>query len=247
MKAPRPFTLCLVLLLLALPVQRGHCQTVVPAAVGNQSSTLDTAALSLPDTTWDYRVLKSLQSGRSEGWNRHWLTVSNTFVLAPFTSVGFAVGGLCTNNDPLRSNQLYADALEFLGAYTLCMGVTMGMKAAFRRPRPWVAYEGDLLCLQPVRSASFPSGHTSTLFVTATSLTLMYPRWYVAVPAYLWAGSVAFSRLYVGAHYPTDVLAGALIGTGCAFLAHAVRVRICKEHPELYPPSAVLLPLSFSF
>lgn len=220
----------------------GFCQRVDAEA---QKETLSESSDST--ATLDYRVLKSLQENRTEGWNRHWVMVSNTFALSPLAPLGFAVGGAFTSNDPLQRNLLYANAMESCGAYMLCMGVTMGMKAIVNRPRPWVAYEGDLVCLQPVRSASFPSGHTSSVFVTATSLTLMYPRWYVAVPAYLWAGSVAFSRLYIGAHYPTDVLAGAAIGTGCALLAHVVRQRICQEHPELYPPDVVVVPLSFTF
>ena len=143
------------------------------------------------------------------------------------------------------TNEYVTIGVMYLETAAMAFGTRTLLKHLVERPRPYMYY--DNYPQEDDWNRSFPSGHTSTLFVTATSLTLMYPRWYVAVPAYLWAGSVAFSRLYVGAHYPTDVLAGALIGTGCAFLAHAVRVRICKEHPELYPPSAVLLPLSFSF
>lgn len=222
---------------------------LLPTAKSQRVETVaeDSVAVSDSAASFDYRVLKSLQDSRTEGWNRHWVMVSNTFALTPLTPLGFAVAGAATTNDPLQRNYLYANAMESCGAYMLSMGVTMGLKAIVNRPRPWVAYEGDLVCLQPVRSASFPSGHTSSVFVTATSLTLMYPRWYVAVPAYLWAGSVAFSRLYIGAHYPTDVLAGAVVGTGCALLAHAVRERICSQHPELYPPKAVVIPLAFTF
>ncbi len=226
------------------------CLCLATSAVSAQQvATLPSA---LPDTSvahtsFDYRVLKTLQDSRTEGWNRHWVAVSNSFVLAPLSPLGFAVGGALTPDDPQRRRLLYANAMESCGAYMLCMGVTMGLKAVVGRPRPWVTYEGDLVCLQPVRSASFPSGHTSSVFVTATSLSLVCPRWYVAVPAYLWAGSVAFSRLYVGAHYPTDVLTGAAIGTGCALLAHWVRQRLCQEHPELYPPEVVMLPVAFSF
>lgn len=233
----------MLLLLLAGPNGQGQQVAMQPDALPQLvcSQPPDTAA------SLDYRVLKTLQEGRFEGWNRHWVAMSNTFVLAPLAPVGIALGGRLAEEDPLLRRQRYADALESGGAYLFCMGVTMGIKALVDRPRPWVAYAGDLVCLQTVRSSSFPSGHTSSLFVTATLLTLLYPRWYVAVPAYLWAGSVAFSRLYVGAHYPTDVLAGAALGTGCAFLAHAVRQRICRQHPELYPPQAITVPLTFSF
>ena len=63
---------------------------------------------------------------------------------------------------------------------------------------------------------SFPSGHTATAFALATSLCVKYPKWYVIAPSALWACSVGVSRMNEGVHYPSDVLAGAAIGAGCA-------------------------------
>ena len=65
---------------------------------------------------------------------------------------------------------------------------------------------------------SFPSGHTSSAFCTATELALRYHTWYVIVPSYLFATSVAWARMYQGVHYPSDVLAGAVVGAGSAWL-----------------------------
>ena len=67
-----------------------------------------------------------------------------------------------------------------------------------------------------------PSGHTSGAFATATALSLKYPEWYVIVPSYLWASSVGLSRMHLGLHYPTDVLAGAVLGAGSAYLTYKV-------------------------
>lgn len=64
---------------------------------------------------------------------------------------------------------------------------------------------------------SFPSIHTASAFSLATSLSIKYPKWYVIAPSALWACSVGFSRMNQGVHYPSDVLAGAVLGTGCAF------------------------------
>ena len=52
----------------------------------------------------------------------------------------------------------------------------------------------------------------------ATSLSIRYPKWYVIAPSALWACSVGFSRMNEGVHYPSDVIAGAFIGAGCAVM-----------------------------
>jgi undecaprenyl-diphosphatase len=67
--------------------------------------------------------------------------------------------------------------------------------------------------------ASFPSGHATTAFATAVLLTLWYPRW-----AGAWLGLAALvglSRVVLGSHFPSDVLAGALLGSAVALAAHA--------------------------
>ena len=76
---------------------------------------------------------------------------------------------------------------------------------------------------------SFPSGHTSLAFSTAASLSIQFNKWYVTLPAYLWAGSVAYSRMYLGVHYPTDVLGGAAVGIGSAYLAHWLNQKFFKN------------------
>ncbi len=67
--------------------------------------------------------------------------------------------------------------------------------------------------------ASFPSGHATTAFATAVLLTLWYPRW-----AGVWLGLAALvglSRVLLGSHFPSDVLAGALLGSAVALVVHA--------------------------
>lgn len=96
--------------------------------------------------------------------------------------------------------------------------ITFGLKYSVNRTRPYVTYP-ELQPYKHNKDASFPSGHTSFSFSTATSLSMLYPRWYVAVPAYTWACGVGYSRMHLGMHYPSDVLAGAIIGVGTAILA----------------------------
>jgi membrane-associated phospholipid phosphatase len=77
---------------------------------------------------------------------------------------------------------------------------------------------------KPAILASFPSGHTITVFATAASLSYFLPRWSWPL-LYLAALPVAASRLIIGAHYPSDVFAGALIGLACAYLTALVFAR----------------------
>ena len=217
----------------------------VPVSVGQHVSIF---AVHDRDTQCvDYKILKYLQNHRTPARNRFWLTVSNSFVLSPAPLLGMFVGGLCAD-DRNSSETLYSNAGESAVSVLLNSGLTMGAKSLVRRPRPWVAYDGDLVCLQTVRSTSFPSGHTSLTFAAATSLSLAYPEWYVVIPSYLWAGAVGFSRMYIGAHYPSDVLAGALLGAGSALLVHYVWNQLWKRNETpIAPQKGVVIPFVFVF
>ena len=103
---------------------------------------------------------------------------------------------------------------ESLAAST---AITWALKYSIKRSRPCDA-NPMIIAAGSHGGSSFPSGHTSEAFSTATSLTIAWPKWYVAVPAFTWAGVVGYSRMYLGVHYPTDVLAGAVVGAGSAWL-----------------------------
>ena len=82
---------------------------------------------------------------------------------------------------------------------------TTGLKFAINRKRPFVTYP-DIEKIASAGSKSFPSGHTSDAFATATSLSLAFPKWYVITPSFVWACAVGYSRMDLGVHYPSDVL-----------------------------------------
>ena len=94
------------------------------------------------------------------------------------------------------------------------------LKPIIARERPFLTMEELELIVPALTSYSFPSGHASSSMAAAMSLTLAYGRrgaW-----AFLPAGLIAFSRMYVGIHYPSDVLAGALLGCAVAWAAHGL-------------------------
>ena len=89
----------------------------------------------------------------------------------------------------------------------------MGLKNLFARTRPYDVTEVELLVAK-LHDFSFPSGHTLVSVEGATALWFYHRKWGVA--ALVLAGLIAYSRLYLFVHYPTDVVAGALLGIGIA-------------------------------
>lgn len=128
-----------------------------------------------------------------------------------------------------HDKQLQKDAAYMAGAFILSSVVSNVTKQVVNRKRPYQEYP-FITKLSSGGSSSFPSGHTSAAFTTATSLSLYFPKWYVIVPAYLWAGSVGYTRIYQGVHYPTDVLAGAIVGAGSAWLTYKAQKWIERKH-----------------
>jgi len=89
--------------------------------------------------------------------------------------------------------------------------ITYSVKSLVNRTRPFNEYHA-IEKLGKGGGASFPSGHTLEAFVIATTMALLYRKKKVQVPAFCWAVLVAYSRLALGVHYPSDVLGGMLIG-----------------------------------
>lgn len=91
------------------------------------------------------------------------------------------------------------------------------LKNLVGRVRPYELVEGLQCIVGPARDASFPSGHTGASFASAVAIYRQLPR-KLAVFFIVLASLIAFSRLYVGIHYPTDVLGGLVTGIGIGLL-----------------------------
>ncbi|HEY8424758.1 MAG TPA: phosphatase PAP2 family protein [Limnochordales bacterium] len=95
--------------------------------------------------------------------------------------------------------------------------VVQVLKRRTERPRPYLVLAESRSVVAPLADYSFPSGHTAASFALATVLGAFWPSWAgVALGA---AALVGLSRTYLGHHYPSDVLVGALIGMGFAYLS----------------------------
>lgn len=154
-------------------------------------------------------------------------TTKASTVAVPLTMATVALIG---KNDDLLKDAIYVGA-----SIGLNTALTYTLKYSFDRERPYLTYPDlNVDTKYYENSGSFPSGHTSIAFSTATALSLKYPRWYIIAPAYLWAGSVAYSRLNLGVHYPTDVLAGAVLGAGSAWATYKVNEWFWKKQEKKY-------------
>ncbi len=165
----------------------------------------------------DIRLLRDINLNRNSQLDGFFKGVTNSAVPMAFAVPVVVMGvGFINKDAPTRRK-----AIVIGSSLVASSAITIVMKKAIDRPRPFVTYP-DIQKLTDAGSASFPSGHTSTAFAVATSLSLEYPKWYVIAPSYLWAGTVGYSRMHLGVHYPSDVLAGAVIGAGTSFLGDKI-------------------------
>lgn len=169
------------------------------------------AVCRLSAQNWDINTVKQVNS-----WDMHGLSrgLSYSGIALPVgipTAMG--VYALIKKDRPLLKDAIY------IGTSVIeAVGLTYGMKYAFDRRRPYEKYPDRIHPIEAEDSPSFPSGHTAAAFSLAASLSITYPKWYVIAPSVVWACGVGLARINQGVHYPSDVLTGAAIGVGCAFV-----------------------------
>lgn len=117
-----------------------------------------------------------------------------------------------------RQTRRCALALFLALALTYVAGDVI-LKNLVMRDRPFVLYGLSELLIAAPHSYSFPSGHAGSSFAALTVIFAMNKK--MRIPASVYAILIAFSRVYLFVHFPSDVLAGALLGIGCAYVVMA--------------------------
>ncbi len=124
---------------------------------------------------------------------------------------------------PLRERR---QRIVLVAILSICIALLLNQIIihVWNRPRPFVAHAANLL-LPPSQEPSFPSDHATFAFAIAIALFFVSKR--AGFLCLLFAGLIAFSRVYTGEHYVSDVVAGAVIGTGTVLLSMRTKQYLC--------------------
>jgi len=163
----------------------------------------------------DIQILRQINEHRNVHLDGTFKAFSNSV-----SPISIATPILIFGTGMIEKDEELKQKAQVIGAsFLVTTIIATTLKHSINRARPFETYP-DIQKLSAGGSSSFPSGHTSDAFSTATSLSLAFPKWYVIAPSYVYASAVGYSRMHLGVHYPSDVLAGAIIGAGSAFLCY---------------------------
>lgn len=100
-------------------------------------------------------------------------------------------------------------------AFAMELPIYFILKSAFKRERPFIHLHGARFALIPSDQFSLPSGHTAGAFLMASIISVVFPGF--SALAFIWAGLIGLSRVMLGVHYPSDIIAGACLGISSAY------------------------------
>ncbi len=167
--------------------------------------------------TVDETILLWIQETVRQGWLSPLVEFYTTLGNGGLLWIVLSLALLCWR--PTR--RVGAASLLALAIGFLCTNVAV--KPLIQRPRPYTAVEGLVPLLTSGDPNSFPSGHTCAAFACCVTWARFAARRWVKVLCLILAVLMGFSRLYVGVHFPSDVIAGCVVGCLCALLAWTVQ------------------------
>jgi membrane-associated phospholipid phosphatase len=166
----------------------------------------------------DFSMLRKMNRNEHPQWDKTMrITSASVYPVMVAAPGSLLLTGYINDDEAMMRNGIKTGAAIGLNIF-----LTSGLKYVVNRPRPYVQYPHDIVKRAEGGIYSFPSGHTSTAFATATALTLSTKKWYVAVPSYAYACAVGYSRMRLGVHFPSDVLGGMILGIGSSLLVFQI-------------------------
>lgn len=182
----------------------------------------------------DVSLFRRINNGRSPFLDK-FFDINNdiVFPLSVVTPAGFLSYGLLSGNQ-------YETDTGFLTAISevLSYGIGHGIKQITKRDRPYISLANVHVSNGEASDPySFPSGHATSAFALATALSLRYPRPVIYIPLHIWALFVSYGRVYLGVHYPSDVLVGGAIGSGTAIAIYLLEDEILKLRTKIFGES----------
>ena len=162
----------------------------------------------------DHRLMRRMNRWRAPRWIRYWMIAATR---AGDGWLWYGLGGMLL---------LYGGAQRFEAVGSASLAALTGVlvfkaiKRISQRPRPCQLEPHCWSKVLPPDQFSFPSGHTIEAFSVAVGIGIFYP--FLAPGLLFCALSIAVSRILLGMHFLSDVVVGALIGTGLAYASYTV-------------------------
>lgn len=173
----------------------------------------------------DIEILKDININRYTQLDGPFRAITNSAAPVAFGIPIVLLGiGFLKKDTTLKRKSLYVGTTVVAAALMATV-----LKYSINRERPFVTYP-FIQNITSGGSPSFPSGHTTDAFAWATAISIVYPKWYVIAPSFFWASAIGYSRLDLGVHYPSDVLAGAILGSSSAYLSYRLNKWINKKY-----------------
>ena len=171
----------------------------------------------------DAQILRAIHIERNTNLDGLMKGITNSpCIILPAVPIGLFINyKVCDCKDKLYNSINIGSSIVITTATSLIL------KEIIKEQRPYKRYDFIENITNP-SGYSMPSMHAATAFSLATSVTLIEPKYYIIIPAYLWASLVAYSRLHLGVHTFSDVIVGATVGTGISIVTNYMIKSIIK-------------------